>query len=120
MKHQIKLLNYNFIFEDITDDDLGRCVLISYYNYNSNNPCKEELKKERISSAVMPYKPEFNAEYALEDLSEEIFDDLRARGFKSSLQDWLREQYFMLQFIESMEGETENEKRNVDTVKALE
>ena len=86
MKYTIKILNYNFIFENITEDS-KRYVLISYYNYNSSNPCKEELKKERISSAVMPYKPEFNAEYAMEDLPEEIFDDLRARGLKQTLHD---------------------------------
>lgn len=111
MRNGIYLINYHFTFSKTREE--GRDVVKFYYHDITEAGTPAHLiKSEDVKRAVLPYKPVFNAEYAMEDMPEELFDDLRATGCKQLLFDWLKEQYITLQFIESTKGETENEKED--------
>lgn len=110
MRNGIYLMNYHFTFSKTSEE--GRDV-VKFYYYDTTEPDRVQhlIKSEDIKRTVLPYKPAFNAEYAMEDMPEELFDDLRATGCKQLLYDWLKEQYATLQFMEIMEGDSTDEKK---------
>lgn len=110
MRNGLYLMNYHFTFSKTSEE--GRDVVkFSYYDITESDSVSHLIKSEDVKRSVLPYNPAFNAEYAMEDMPEELFDDLRVTGCKQLLYDWLKEQYATLQYMESMKGET-NEKED--------
>lgn len=108
MNRRITLSSYTFIFSNFRSKDGERLAQLEYYDHTQSNASHITVKREDIVQDVLPYKPAFNAEYAIEELPEEVYDDLLDKKFLSSLKDWLTTNYSQLVFMEVMNNEEEN------------
>lgn len=89
-KQSIQLLVYKFSLV-LTNENR---VIFCYIDTTQPAGNVYEIKNERLC-AVTSYKPAFNAEYALEDLPDELFDALHGLYYEQ-LMNWLIDAYTQL------------------------
>ena len=108
MNRRITLSSYTFIFSKFRSKEGETLAQLEYYDHTQSNALHVTVKRENVEKDVLPYKPIFNAEYAIEDLPEEVFDDLYDKKLLTSLLDWLVTNYSQLAFMEVINNAEEN------------
>ena len=108
MNRRITLLNYTFIFTSFKSEEGQRLCQLEYFDNAQHNSVHVSIKREDIENDVLPFKADFNAEYALEELPEDVWDKLHESKLLSMFKDWLRTNYQQLALMEVINNAEEN------------
>ena len=108
MNRRITLLTYTFIFTSFKSKEGQRLCQSEYFDNTQPNAQHVIIKREDIENDVLPYRPDFNAEYSLEELPEEVWDKLHDCNMLALLKDWLVTCYFQIAMSEVITYAEEN------------
>lgn len=92
MERKITIGQFEFV-QKVVCRDLTKLLVFEYYDLSGHGHEAITIKEEDVHRDVLEYKPEFNAEYTITDLPDDLFEQLIKSDGLYLLKEWLKMNY---------------------------
>lgn len=92
MERKITIGQFEFVQKTV-EEDSTKFLVFEYYDLSGHGHEAITIKEENIQKEVLEFKPEFNAEYTITDLPDDLFEQLIKSDSLYLLKEWLKMNY---------------------------